>query len=68
MKRVPVSHIKEILRRTGIKANVFLSNKKTILEDPVKDSARLWFILHEWGYCILPEGNGYYSVIFKERD
>ena len=67
MKRVPVSYIKEILRRTGIKANVFLSNKKTILEDPVKDSTRLWFILHEWGYCVLPEGNGYYSVIYKER-
>lgn len=67
MKRVPVSEVKSILRSIGIKANVFLSNKNTILEDPVKDSSRLWFILHEHGFCILPDGNGYYRVIYKER-
>ena len=68
MKRVPVSYIKAILRATGIKANVFLSDKKTILEEPVKDSTRLWFILHEQGFWMLPEGNGYYRVIYKERN
>lgn len=69
MKRISVGYLKKKLKEFEIETQVFLSNKKTILQEPVYeyDIKRLWNWLHINGFLIIPEGNDYYSIEKRER-
>ena len=69
MKRVPISFMKAVLKYHKVKTNVFLSNHKTILQEPAdrKSAEKLWDILHNEGFLLIPDGGGYYSVEVRER-
>ena len=64
MKRISVVYLKNKVKSFGIKTDVFLSDKKTILQEPNNDydAERLWNWLRLNGWLMIPQGNDYYSV------
>ena len=69
MKRISVVCLKNKVKSFGIKADVFLSDKKTILQEPNNeyDSERLWNWLRLNGWLMIPQGNNYYSIERREK-